>query len=280
MSQLILLRQRIKAIETIKKITHAMRLISMSSHAHLKNKQGSSETYAAHLKLLLSKIKQKTQINSNETAQKSIKRERVLICVVSSQKGLCGTFNTNLLNYCNTTLKTFNSADFSLFLIGKKIIDSLTPLYQQQIIGTIPNFSVRTIPEIMITLQKEISAFDRVIIVHNVLKSFFLQKPQATTILPLELPLHETQTDDLSEYLWEIDAQTIFDELIKEHLHTYLEYTLFQSLLAEHAARFIAMDNSTRNAHKLLEEKKIEYNKLRQAKITKELTELSSLFTL
>lgn len=257
-----------------------MRLISMSSHAHLKNKQGSFESYTRNLKQILSKIKKiisQTDINALGSIAKT---EKVLICVLSSQKGLCGTFNSSLVHFFNKYATSLNQSDISLFLVGKKIIDSLSPDYSHLIIGAESNFSLRTVPDILMKLQSVIQSFDRVIVIHNVLKTFFVQKPLASIIMPLEWGVAERLSHDLSEYQWEVNPKPLFENLMKEYIHTTLEYLLLQSLLAEHAARFIAMDNSTRNAHTLLEEKKIEYNKLRQAKITKELTELSGIFTL
>ncbi len=281
MSQLIQMRQRIRAIETIKKITHAMRLISMSSHARLKNKQESFEAYTKNLRQLLARIQKNTpQATLLQEAHTTHKSEKVLICVVSSQKGLCGTFNSMLLYYFKTYIKSFNQSNISLFLVGKKIIDALSPEYKDQIIASEPTFTLRTVPTILEKINAQIPLFDRVIVINNVLKSFFIQEPRSTTIMPLEIAPSDDPTYSFGEYLWEIPAEDILDMLMAHYKHAALEQLLLQSLLAEHAARFIAMDNSTRNAQNLLEEKKREYNKLRQANITKELTELSGIFTL
>lgn len=257
-----------------------MRLISMSSHAHLKNKQGSFESYTRNLKQFLSKIKAIVSQTGTNTPDSIAKTEKIFICVLSSQKGLCGTFNSSLVHFFNKYTASLGQSDISLFFVGKKIIDSLSPDYSHLIIGAEPNFSLRTVPDILIKLQSAMQSFDRVIVIHNALKTFFVQRPQASTIMPLEWNQADRFSNDLSEYKWEVNPKPLFENLMKEYIHTTLEYLLLQSLLAEHAARFIAMDNSTRNAHTLLEEKKIEYNKLRQAKITKELTELSGIFTL
>lgn len=281
MSQLIQMRQRIRAIETIKKITHAMRLISMSSHARLKNKQESFEAYTKNLRQLLARIQKNTpQATLLQESDSPHKSEKVLICVISSQKGLCGTFNSMLLYYFKTYIKSFNQSNISLFLVGKKIIDALSPEYKDQIIASEPTFTLRTVPTILEKINAQIPLFDRVIVINNVLKSFFIQEPRSTTIMPLEIAPSDDPTYSFGEYLWDIPAEDILDMLMAHYKHAALEQLLLQSLLAEHAARFIAMDNSTRNAQNLLEEKKREYNKLRQANITKELTELSGIFTL
>lgn len=281
MSQLIQMRQRIRAIETIKKITHAMRLISMSSHGRLKNKQESFESYTKNLRNLLARIQANVSQKTLSQDTNSIKKkEKIMICVISSQKGLCGTFNSMLFYFFKTYIKSFNKSDISLFLVGKKVVDALTPEYKDHIIASEPTFTLRSMPTILEKITAQIPSFDRVIVINNILKSFFIQEPQSTTIMPLEIAQAPEQNDDFSEYTWEISAQNILDMLMNDYKKASIEQLLLQSLLAEHAARFIAMDNSTRNAQNLLEEKKRQYNKLRQANITKELTELSGIFTL
>jgi F-type H+-transporting ATPase subunit gamma len=108
------------------------------------------------------------------------------------------------------------------------------------------------------------------------MQNFFIQRPHIATLVPFT---QEKQlTTSSHDYLWEQEPQHILDTLVQQYIETQLQSLLFQSLLAEHAARFISMDSSTRNAENLLEVNKLQYNKLRQAKITKELTELIGSF--
>jgi F-type H+-transporting ATPase subunit gamma len=135
-----------------------------------------------------------------------------------------------------------------------------------------------TISDIVINPQ---NSYTKVLIFSNILKTFFLQRPQVFTLIPLEpFDIQETQFPEiiLEDYMWEQKVDEILDILVKQYIDANLQYLLFESLLAEHAARFISMDNSTRNAQNLLETTKLDYNKLRQAKITKELAELIGSF--
>lgn len=115
-----------------------------------------------------------------------------------------------------------------------------------------------------------------IIVISNGLKSFFLQKPQKTILLPIAHTTDVTTHEELGDFVWEQDISSLYDAALKQYIEVNLHFQLFQSLLAEHAARFISMDNATRNAKNLLEKARLDYNKLRQAKITKELTELAS----
>ncbi|MEX2437811.1 MAG: FoF1 ATP synthase subunit gamma, partial [Candidatus Babeliales bacterium] len=110
----------------------------------------------------------------------------------------------------------------------------------------------------------------------------FSQKSQATPLLPMpnqHLDAVETSPHiDFSEYVWEETPTNILNYLIRIYVQSTIEYALFESLMAESAARFISMDSSTRNAKDVLEELELEYNKTRQAKITRELSELMGSF--
>ena len=121
--------------------------------------------------------------------------------------------------------------------------------------------------------------FSPVSVISNKLKTFFNQKAHETVLIPFEtrdIMRAQNLPQQTEEYYWEQPPQELLDQLAYQTLQVQIQYLLFQSLLAEHAARFISMDNATRNAQSLLEDTQLLYNKLRQAKITKELTELVS----
>ena len=122
-------------------------------------------------------------------------------------------------------------------------------------------------------------AFTSVTIISNTFKSFFVQKPTITQLIPFDQKKIIALVEPPAEgYLWDEQPDKILDKLAAHYIEAQLQHLVFQSLLSEHAARFISMDNSTRNANSLLETTKLEYNKLRQAKITTEITELSGSF--
>lgn len=118
--------------------------------------------------------------------------------------------------------------------------------------------------------------FTPVMVFSNRLKTFFIQKPHEQVLIPFSPLANNTQTNSTAEYYWEQNPKELLDQLAYQTIEAQLYYLIFESLLAEHAARFISMDNATRNAQTLLEDNLLQYNKLRQAKITKELTELVS----
>lgn len=281
MSQLIHIRQRIKAIETIKKITHAMRLISMSSHSRLGKQQKNLSTYQSAIDHLLAKL-QPFSLNWHNSlmhpAQSSIPNP--LIILIGSHKGLCGTFNNALFNYTADFLEKKSYEKATIFCIGNKAINFISANYPRYHNKSFTHCSAHTFLAIADEIVKEIThtttPFSSVVIISNKMKSFFIQKPEITTLIPFTPPQNTKSLPE--DFVWEHNPEQVLDRIATMYVESKLQYLLFESLLAEHAARFISMDSSTRNADTILESTKLMYNKLRQAKITKELTELSGSF--
>ncbi len=276
-SQLIQMRQRIRAIETIKKITHAMRLISMSLHGRLKSKESPLAACHHEMNALFGKIKSVTPDWTNSIAYPDPNLPRkTLAIIIGSNKGLCGNFNTSLFNAAQPALEALPAVHY--IVLGRKAIDYSKKQYIGSHVASFDNVAPATISSISSQIKTEImdpaKQYTSVIVFSNRLKNFFIQKPHTTRLIPF-LPLNSASH---VEYIWEQKPENILDYLVGECLQAHLEYLLFESLLAEQAARFISMDSATRNAKNILEETQLQYNKVRQAKITKELTELTGSF--
>ncbi len=285
MAQLIQMRQRIKAIETIKKITHAMRLISMSMHSRLRNRASILEAYQKEIDLMFEKVRfAAPKWNSPIMYPEAEPENNQLLIVVGSQKGLCGNFNSSLFKEFQQTYTEEKLKKIKIVAIGKHAIDRMKKQPGANIVKTFDNFSITRLNLISgrlveLIMESEIP-YSSVVIFANALKTFFLQNPEQTTVLPLSRKIDESISESMPNepYLWEQNPNEILNDLSVQYVTSKVYYLLFQSLLAEQAARFISMDNSTRNAKELLEETQRLYNKLRQAKITRELTELSASF--
>ena len=270
MSQLIHLKQRLIAIETIKKITSAMRVISMSMHSRLENKLENLEEYKTQINEILLIIK-KASTNLNEPEEP--KTEKKLLIIVGSDKGLCGPFNSAILKL----IKQQDYSDYTIITVGKKINDNVKN--KLKIKQSFNGFTYKSLNKISADLYEIIESenYDEVICISTFPKNFFLQIAHKKTLLPLKEKVEDHKID-IEKYIWEEKPEDIYKALEKEYLKFSISLMLFESLSAEQAARFQSMDNATRNAENILEQMQIQYSKLRQAKITQEINELTSHF--
>jgi F-type H+-transporting ATPase subunit gamma len=284
MSKLIQMRNRIKTIETIKKVTDVMRIISMSAHSHLKTKQEPLTSYINELTTLLAKVKIATPSWSHERLTPAAdNNNNPLIILIGSQKGLCGGFNTQLTNALHDYLKHNPSDHYHFSAIGKKTVDYLINTHPEKLICSFPTVTARNFSaiaqELTDLIMTAVPAYSSVVIISNLFKNFFIQKTAITQLIPFDSTNISTQLSAPQEgYSWDETPTDILNSLATHYIEVQLQYLIFQSLLSEHAARFISMDNSTRNANNLLTTTRLEYNKVRQTKITTEITELSGNF--
>jgi len=291
MAQLIQMRQRIKAIETIKKITHAMRLISMSTHSRIRGKNPILKHYNQEVSDLFNKIRSTAPKWKNEIMYpEQDPQVNPLMILVGSQKGLCGTFNTNLFKDFEKNVSEQELKRTSFISVGKKAVDYLKEKKPKKIVQEFPELTIRNFTDISQEIIDEIlktkTPYSSVRTMSNELKTFFLQLPKIENLIPLE---QERKKDDAAkptvdqpvaeqseDYTWYQNKNELLDNLAPQYIAANINALLLESLLAEQAARFISMDTANRNAKTLLEDTKLKYNKLRQWNITKELTELAT----
>lgn len=277
------MRNRIQTIETIRKVTDVMRIISMSAHSRLKVKQEPLSEYLNALKNLLAKVQRATPSWSHEQLMPTGDNNNPLIIIIGSQKGLCGAFNTQLSKILQEYISQNPSAHYRFSAVGKKPIEYLINNHPDKLICSFPTITSRN----FLTIAQELTdlimtatpAYTSVTIISNLFKNFFVQKATITQMIPFD-PKHITthSTPPTEGYLWDETPNDILNTLAVQYIEAQFQHLIFQSLLSEHAARFLSMDNSTRNANTLLTDTKLEYNKIRQAKITTEITELSGNF--
>lgn len=278
MSQLIQLKQRIKAIKVIKKITHAMRLISMSSRLKMIKQSGNLQIFRDEITPLLCSLEKiYPTVHENQQSAKNI------WILIASEKGLCGNFNNLIFNYFQTKLDSVNQENYNFIAIGKQAGDYLTKQGIKMIARydkLSPNQIEKTANFLYEFLLKHKNSYQTVTCFYNSSKTFFVQEPCTYQILPVQAQKSCSITDNinLEDYHWVQPPEEILSCIFQSFLKLNVLYILSQSIIAEQSARFLSMDSSTRNAENLLKKMNLEYNKIRQAKITRELTELISSF--
>jgi len=278
MSQLIHLKQRIKAIGAIKKITQTMRLISMSSHSKLKKQTDAMQRFRNEVTPLLCALTSKTENTHLEYTPKF----KTLFIIFAAEKGLCGTFNSAMFAYFNHQLTDVALENSHVISVGKKAAQylegrNIKPLAEFD--KVLPNQLERIAQDLyekVIHIRKE---YEFVVCMYSYPKTFFVQEAQTMTIIPIQQdPCNLTDTINLQDYEWIQNRRDVTRSMFHLLLKTNILLILSNSMLSEQSARFLSMDNATRSAETLLKEMKLTFNKLRQAKITRELIELISSF--
>ncbi|HVX00635.1 MAG TPA: F0F1 ATP synthase subunit gamma, partial [Candidatus Babeliaceae bacterium] len=198
-----------------------------------------------------------------------------LVIIIGSQKGLAGTFNYNLIQFFLSENITSQEKAQEIIVVGKQMIDqSLSKgIKPAKIYPIFNNINFVSIAKEITSLICNTPAYAAVTVYTTIPLSFFSQQQRAINLLPLTFQKH---CQDRINYTFEQSAQDITTYLTRLYIQATLEEALFESLLAEQAIRFLSMDAATQNADNLLNNMKLDYNKLRQALITRELTDLAS----
>ena len=258
-----------------------MRLISRSFHTRMYREQIHYKEYQESLSRIFKSVlvQAPAELTPTFSSEKTQPKKELLI-VIGSQKGLCGSFNAPLFYWIDNHKKELLSERYRIIVMGKRVTEHLKKIGVHTI-ETLPELKLTTISLLTQDLFKLITnqkPGTRVTTLSCFSKSLFSQECKEQVIMPFTLPKADTADRSSFDYVWSHDPEHIIKTLVTMHVTEKLRTTLFSSLLAEHNARFTAMDNATRNAENFLDTMKLQFNKMRQAKITKELAELAGAF--
>jgi F-type H+-transporting ATPase subunit gamma len=256
--------------------------MKMVSAAKLKKAQDAVinlRPYAGKLHQILFNINKSIENEEENIYSRSGIPEKILIVAITSNKGLCGAFNTNVtkqvLNLLNVEYKEGNVSVISIGKKGTEFFHSkkIELLGSDNDILDRLNFD-SAIPFIEDIMQRYVNKeFDKVIIVYNKFKNAGVQILTAEQFLPIELPV-EFESNEIFDYIFEPAKEDIVKELIPKSLKIQFYEAMLESLAAEHGARMTAMHKATDNATGLIRELQLTYNKARQAAITNEILEI------
>ena len=285
MAQLSHIKNRIQTVQKTQKITKAMRMIAMSFYSKLERQRSLLNAYRDTTNSLTSLLFDgHAIIPASCIPPRKTAKPQALVIVCTSAKGLCGGLNNNLIRFFERSLISAKESRRFFMPIGGKACNYLRNSCHGTVVEETPEYHFNTIEKIAQSIVNHImartEAYTSVTIFYTHLKNFFIQTPTQQTLLPMAPKTEQSAAakplKNQERYLWEQDPVALGTALMRQHLYTEIVYALFSSLISENAARFIAMDQSTNNAHKYLEALHLVYNKSRQNIITREIAELSS----
>ena len=280
------LKKRIASVKSTQKITKAMKMVAA---AKLKRAQDSAEKgrpYSEKMNNIILNLSE--GISDKENAPKLLSgtgKDQIHLCVVmTSDRGLCGGFNSNIIKKAKSYFSRLSSEgkELKIITVGSKGNDQLKRVFGDKIIENISFknsknanfFDAEKVSKIIIEkFQKE--EFDICTIFFNQFKNVITQIPQAQQIIPLKTDIDDKEKSE-DNYEFEPDEDEILTNLLPKNISTQIFKAFLENSASEQGSRMTAMDNATRNAGDLVDKLTINYNRSRQAAITKELIEIIS----
>jgi F-type H+-transporting ATPase subunit gamma len=258
-------------------ITSAMKMVSAAKLKKAQDAITAMRPYAEKLTELLQNLSStlEGEVGGSYTKQREI--NKVLVVAITSNRGLCGAFNTNVIKQAKVVAESYNGKQVDIFAIGKKgndilaktntVIENHSDIYDNL---TFDNVAIIT----NILTDKFISGdYDKIEIVYNQFKNAATQIVQTEQFLPLA-PVKSDKPVSTGDYIFEPSKEEIVETLIPKMLKTQLYKSIRDSFASEHGARMTAMHKATDNATELRNQLKLTYNKARQAAITNEILEI------
>jgi F-type H+-transporting ATPase subunit gamma len=277
-------RNRIVSVNSTQQITSAMKMVSAAKLRRAQDAITQMRPYAEKLKEILGNLS--STINATEGGEFSVQREakKILIVAVTSNRGLAGAFNSNILKAARNLVSTQYQAqqeagNVSYITIGKKATDTLTRAKMNVISSHNHVFDGLSFDKVAPVAERIMQGFasgdfDRVILLYNRFKNAAVQITTEEQFLPVLPPDTDSSTTSSIDYIFEPNKEEIVQELIPKSLKIQLYKAVLDSHAAEHGARMTAMNKATDNAKEMLKELRLSYNKARQAAITNEILEI------
>jgi F-type H+-transporting ATPase subunit gamma len=279
-------RNRIASVTSTQQITSAMKMVSAAKLRRAQDAITQMRPYAQKLKEILTNLS--ASVDSSEGGEYSVQREpkKVLIVAITSNRGLAGAFNTNILKLSRILVhekyqKQNEAGNVKVISIGKKASEFFSRNKYSAVSSHNEVYDGLSFDKIAAIAESIMEAFkrheyDRVEIVYNRFKNAAVQLPTSEQLLPVLPPEIDAKGKKANsiDYIFEPDQETIVRELIPKSLKIQLYKAVLDSHAAEHGARMTAMNKATDNARDLIKELKLSYNKARQAAITNEILEI------
>ena len=285
------LRNRIKSVKSTQKITKAMKMVAAAKLRKAQDRAEKGRPYSDKMNVIITNLKNSiTDIDSAPKLLVGNKKSQKHLCIVmTADRGLCGGFNTNI---CRRARLFFNEVlgsgkELKIITIGSKGHDQIKRVFGKYVIDKI---SFKDLKQISINESDEVTTkvidmfnrdeFDVCTIFYNKFKSIMSQEPQAQQVIPIlsttKENLQEEGSENQSQYEYEPDQEEILENLLPKNISTQIFKAFLENAASEQGSRMSAMDSATRNAGDLINKLTINYNRSRQAVITKELIEIIS----
>jgi len=275
------IRRRIRSVQSTQKITRAMKLVAAAKLRRAQERILSARPYATKMTELLGNLAADAGPEAHPLLEQRAGPRRHIV-IITSDKGLAGAFNSNILRRSLEFIRESIATELTLVVVGRKARDFYRRRQwriKKEMIGFWDRLAYSHACELADAFMEQYQAgeVDEVHLIYNEFRSVAVQRAVRQQILPIAraaaLPA-EGQPAPSADYLYEPSLAAILDGLLPRHIRTQVYRALMESLAGEYGARMTAMEAATRNAKEMIEILTIQYNKARQEKITKELLDI------
>lgn len=274
-------RNRIKSVTSTQQITKAMKMVSAAKLRRAQDAITQMAPYSRKLQEMLSNIVSSTSGDMDLPLAVERTNERVLLIPITSDRGLCGAYNANIIKLTRLTIaEKYSKADVTILPLGKKGYDFFVKNNFKVIDhywNVFHNLSFDNVREAAVYAQQAFldKKFDRVELIYSQFRNAAVQNFVCEQYLPIPKVVNEAGTNN-ADFIFEPSKEVLVAELMPKILNTQVFKAILDANASEHGARMTAMDKASENANELLRSLKISYNRARQAAITTELTEIVS----
>ena len=296
MPSLLDIRRRVRAVKSTQQITKAMKMVAASKLRRAQDRALGARPFAQQMLRVLNGLAARVDPSVHPLlSAPAVRAGRALIFVVTADKGLCGSFNTNIIKMASGFVTQDPDREVAIGLVGRKGRDFFKARgfdVRYEIVNLFARLSFADAQAVAEAAIEEFTGgqIDSVYLVYNEFESILQRRVVVERLLPIARLTDKTDAADAADdgvdaagpseppidYLYEPVAQQIFDDLIPHHVEVQVYRALLESAAAEHAARMIAMDAATKNSGELIDELTLYMNKVRQAAITREIIEVVS----
>ena len=280
------LKNRIGSVKSTQKITSAMKMVAAAKLRKAQEQAIASRPYCSSMEKIVSSLANKLIDNAPELLKGKKEIKKQLLIVFSADRGLCGGFNGSISRAVKLEVKKSKDLgiETKLLFVGRKSADTLKKDFQQHIVEIITGNSTNPIYSDALSISSKIvdlyqrDEFGSCKIIFNKFVSAITQEVTLKSLIPIETNNEDVSNNNQvsSVYEYEPSEEVILEELLNKNIATQLFSAQMESTASELAARMTAMDNATRNAGDLIDRLTLQYNRTRQAFITKELIEIIS----
>jgi F-type H+-transporting ATPase subunit gamma len=284
------MRRRVRAVKNMRQITKAMKMVSAAKLRRAQERVTAARPYTVKMMQVLGDIARRSPDYQHPLLASSRepvagRAERVVLVLVTADKGLCGGFNTNLNKAAQNFLREHAEQQVELIIVGRKGVDyfSRRPVtIRRQHVGVTGTGKVsfadaqQIARELVADFTAEDSSVDSVYLLYNEFKSALQQRPVVEPMLPIGRIEAAAENEQLPDYLYEQEPDEIFGVLLPKLVETQLYRALLESVASEHGARMTAMDSASKNAGEMIDKLTLTMNRARQAAITREIIEVVS----